>query len=446
MGIFKFLLNVMGAGIGTAYDGGSFRCKPSQQWTNLLENISLGYEQINTGRIREAHQFLSKLSIPLLKDVNAAFDCSIGVAALYFAISRTFTTDIREVPLTMEGMRSLKIGLRILHCAMNWLTHAFVVGGRAVSSWIDESAWPISVHGMNEEETLILKLLDTNGGRAHAPAWPDAPLDFRDHELRIAIVSVCDYPPENPLPRLSHSNRAMYAKHHGYTLIETTQRFDADRPHAWAKITLMKHNAMSADLDWLIWFDCDTYFMNFNITLDHLLFKYGSKNIDGTRRLDENFKMLVQEDHAMLNTGVFFMRTGQWAHDILEQVYGSPSSPWIHHPWWENAAFTHLFLGDLPQRVIYEPGGGHEGVSDGMGGIYPSGIVVAEQYEFNSYHPITSRLLMHDNWEAGKFVLAFSGCKSGSSQSVVNALYISYYLLMCDINGIKHECVTIDEI
>jgi hypothetical protein len=330
---------------------------------------------------------------------------------------------------------------------MNWLTHAFVVGGRGVTSWVDESAWPISVHGINEAETQVLKLLDANGGRAHAPAWPEAPLDFRDHDLRIAILSVCDYPPENPLPQLSHSNRAMYAERQGYTLIETTLRFDVDRPHAWARITLMKLNSMSMDFDWLIWFDCDTYFMNFTTTLDHLLFKYGSDNINGTRRIADNFNMLIQEDHSMLNTGIFFMRTGQWSHDILENVYGSIKSPWINHPWWENAAFTHLFIGDLPQRFdIPEKAKRVQDEWDCMTGIYPSGIVVAEQYEFNSYHPISSRLVLRDNCEVGKFVLAFSGCKSGSSQSVVNALYISYYILMCDINEIKHECLTIDEL
>lgn len=125
----------------------------------------------------------------------------------------------------------------------------------------------------------------------------------------------------------------MYAERHGYTLIETNLRFDVDRPHAWAKITLMKLNSMSMDFDWFIWFDCDTFFMNFTITLDHLLFKYDSDNINGTRLIADNFNILIQEGHGILKTGTFVMRTGQWSHDILENVYGSTKSPWINHPW-----------------------------------------------------------------------------------------------------------------
>jgi hypothetical protein len=74
-----------------------------------------------------------------------------------------------------------------------------------------------------------------------------------------------------------------------------------------------------------------------------------------------------------------------------------------------------------------------------MDGIYPTGIIAIPQIEINSYHPITSRVFMHDNYEIGKFVLAFSGVKSGSSPAVVKVLYGNYFRLMCELNNVKDE-------
>lgn len=228
------------------------------------------------------------------------------------------------------------------------------------------------------------------------------------------------------------SNKYLYADRHGYTVIEEHKRFDESRPHAWAKITLMEKHISRTDLDWLLWFDCDTYFMNLNITLDHVLNKFGVPT-------DPNFFMLIQEDHAMLNTGVFFMKTGQKSADLLHAVYGERDSVWIDHPWWENAAFSNIFLGNLPWKGIST----HNFTSD-MERIYPPGVRVAPQDLFNSYHPITSRIFMHDTWEEGKFVLAFSGCISGSSPTVTQMLYVNYYRIMCEINNVAENlCVKI---
>ena len=236
------------------------------------------------------------------------------------------------------------------------------------------------------------------------------------------------------------SNKFLYANKHGYFVIDEHKRFDEARPHAWGKISLLRKHILRTDLDWLLWFDCDTYFMNLNITLDHVLYKFGSTS---ERKLDSDFFMLIQEDHAMLNTGVFFMKTGQKSADLLGRVYGHNDSPWIDHPWWENAAFSHEFLGGLPSRVMNEEFRFFKIDSDDMANIYPEGVRVAPQDVFNSYHPITSRIFMHDTWEEGKFVLAFSGCVSGSSPAVTQTLYVNYYRIMCEINNVKDQCIDV---
>jgi hypothetical protein len=424
-----------------------FRCPETQQWKTLLASVNHGYVLMQRGAFAESREELKEASIAALVNLNGAFECSLGIAAMYRALAMSVTQDPSLKTSLEHHVRSMKVGLRFLHLSMNWLTHAFVLHGFNDGRWVDESIWPLSIVMINNDETTVQKFLEAHGGQGDVASWPDVPDDFRDQDLKIGIVSVCDYSPTNPLPVLSHSNRAMYASKYNYTLIEHNKRFDESRPHAWAKITLLQQYTLSKNLDWLVWFDCDTYFMNFNVTLDHLLFKYGGLLSDsGVPRLRRSFQMLIQEDHAMLNTGVFFIRTGEWSHKLLTTVYGDSTSPWIHHPWWENASFSHALLSGLVLRASDVMFFNYTAKTPGsdMIGIYPDGIIVAPQWEFNSYHPVTSRLTMHDNWEPGKFVLAFSGCKSGSSQSVVEALYTNYYRVMCAINSLQ-DCLTMNE-
>merc|ERR1711920_1006199 len=108
---------------------------------------------------------------------------------------------------------------------------------------------------------------------------------------------------------------------------------DPQRPPAWGKIKLMYQALEDPTVDWWLWFDCDTYFMNMTVTLDSLLYKYGSASFDGrdltrdaveqrlARGLDPGIHMLVAEDHAMLNTGSFFLRSSSWSRDLMQRVW-----------------------------------------------------------------------------------------------------------------------------
>ena len=440
---FAVLLCQVGSFFVRPNHGDSFRCPHIDIWEDLLSRIDFGYNLMKRERFNEARVSLAEVSRVVSSNLTESFECSIGVSALFRALAYAYAGDKSFEQIgPVEHRRANQIGLRMMHVSMNWLTHAFVKKGLNDGRWVDESAWPISISEINQEETYILNTIGRTGPQGHRPVWDDCPTGFRDKSLKIAIVSLCDYPPENPLPRLSQSNRQLYSNRHGYRIIERNQRFDSSRPHAWAKISLLSEYILSPDIDWLLWFDCDTYFMNFNVTLDHFLYRYGAAPEGG---LEPDFRMLIQEDHSMINTGVFFIKTGEWSKGLLERVYGDNSSPWIDHPWWENAAFSHEFLGDLPVR-IESHGYANFSEADDMLNIYPRGVKVAPQSLFNSYHPITSRLVMHDNWEPGKFVLAFSGCKSGSSPAVVNILYANYYRVMCQLNNVNNDCINVNDL
>ena len=54
----------------------------------------------------------------------------------------------------------------------------------------------------------------------------------------------------------------------GYKYHVGREHVDTSRPPAWGKIHLMYQALEDPDIDWWLWFDCDTYFMNMTVTLD----------------------------------------------------------------------------------------------------------------------------------------------------------------------------------
>merc|ERR1711933_508873 len=212
----------------------------------------------------------------------------------------------------------------------------------------------------------------------------------------------------------------------------------------------MEQEVKSGRWDWVVWADCDTYFMNMSITLESVLFTYagqeGRSPAGSSLELDPEVHMIVSEDSAMLNTGIFFVRCTDWVMDLLENVWGGDDSPWIHHPWWENAAFAWEFLKEMPRKFATEDHNQWAELGeDDLTGVYPSQVRVAPQSHFNSYHPITSRFL-HDTWEEGKFVIAFNGVLSASSPTVVRVLYGTYYQTACLLNNVESRCVPVQPV
>lgn len=355
--------------------------------------------------------------------------------------------------------RANQIGLRFLHLAMNWLTHTFVSTNHD-QPLIDGSAWPIGIQEINDDLTSVANSIRSTGPIGHRPsaAGSTVPHDYQRPDLRIAIVGLCAYPPDHPLPKYAASNQGVYAERHGYTLLMERELVEPKRPPAWGKVKLMERAVRSGKYDWVVWADCDTYFMNMSVTLESVIFTYAaqfpeqvtgadSAGNDGRQgealELSPEVHMVVSEDSAMLNTGIFFVRSSDWVLGLLERVWGGENSPWINHPWWENAAFAWEFLKDNPKRFMNEDQAEWAKTGeDDLLGVYPSQVRVAPQRHFNSYHPITSRFL-HDTWEEGKFVIAFNGVLSASSPAVVQVLYGTYYQTACSLNGVQDQCLPV---
>lgn len=435
-------------GAGMGFGGQTPRlgnCPESGPWPGLLQEVERGVQAFQVGRFADAKAILSTAAEAATMDVRSAFGCSLGISSLFRALAFAFCADPQLQGRALR--RANQIGLRFLHLAMNWLTHTFVSTGHD-QPLIDGSMWPISIQEINDDLTAVANAIRSNGPQGHAPTLAGSVLHhtYSQPKLRIAIVSLCAYPPEHPLPKYSASNQGMYADRHGYAHVLEKEMVDTNRPPAWGKVKLVEKEVRSGDWDWVVWADCDTYFMNMSVTLDSVLYTYAGRPKAGSSELelDPAVHMIVQEDAAMLNSGIFFIRCSDWAINLLQRVWGSDDSPWINHPWWENAAMGWEFLKDNPQKFMDEDllefaASGE----DDLAGVYPPEVRVAPQTHFNSYHPVTSRFL-HDTWEEGKFVIAFNGVLSGSSQAVVNVLYGTYYQTACRLNGVEDRCVAVD--
>merc|ERR1719409_174403 len=102
--------------------------------------------------------------------------------------------------------------------------------------------------------------------------------------LRVAIVSVCDYDAaQTPLARLSQINKERYAKKYGYDVIvyEKAPVFQdpltvlltepaSYRPAAWSKVDAILTTMAQSKHDWILWMDCDSFFMDEEVRLDAL--------------------------------------------------------------------------------------------------------------------------------------------------------------------------------
>ncbi|CAE7498897.1 unnamed protein product [Symbiodinium sp. CCMP2592] len=333
------------------------------------------------------------------------FTCSLGVASLYRVLALVNLED--KSP--SRSLQQQHVALRYQHLANVWVTHVWEKfarredGGGPGEGWawydrsyIDESAWPIGLKELNIEMHVVQNTLaDAKADQASRPRSTTTPESWRDVSLNIGIASVCAYPPENPLPRYAASNHGAYAARHGYRYRLEQRNLAPERPPAWGKVRLLQQVLEEElDVDWWLWFDCDTFFMNMSVTLDSLLYRYAA----AAGGLDADVHMLAAEDAAMLNTGAFLLRRSEWSRSFLRRVWGKQDSIWISHPWWENAAMIWDLLRFNSEKFRH-------GLNDD---VYPKEVRILPQFEFNSYHPATAQML-HDTWMPGKFVLAFNG-------------------------------------
>ena len=215
-------------------------------------------------------------------------------------------------------------------------------------------------------------------------------------KIRIKIVSVCEYNGQvTPLGELSKRNKQAYASKHGYELefYETgpifhdyfTSAVPPNRPPAWSKIDAVL-NSFGSDADWIMWMDCDSFFMDTEVELERVVAKVGGTREDGIDIVVERMRnwtpldnvgvqdaideynsvlneyisvnstrattIITSEDGLMLNTGIFFVRNSVFGFQLLQKTRQMTfaNNPATWHTWWEQTALV-LLMYVLDQAI-----------------------------------------------------------------------------------------------
>ncbi|CAK0843896.1 unnamed protein product [Prorocentrum cordatum] len=132
--------------------------------------------------------------------------------------------------------------------------------------------------------------------------------------------------------------------------------------------------------------------------------------------------VVASEDGLMLNTGVMLIRASVWSWRFFSKVrwmtFGV--SPVTQHPWWEQAAMVYLL--QLPLTLVAAASGRPEDLGPPAAARgHSRACALLSQRHLNAYPPlVASALQTHVAYDAGDFVVSFSGCKVYSSQEVCN--------------------------
>ncbi len=206
----SFLLPVVSA---ISFIDGPHPLHCPEKFEELYEAVQMGANLYNQNEIRQAKQVLTTYIQKWANtDPLVGMECALGMASAY----RTLTFSYCANPRT-NNRRAYQIGLRILHQAMNWITHVFVKSQHD-ADMIDGSKWPITIQQINDELTIIQNVLKQdgiqNGHQIHPRFAPGLiPLSFQPKsdagwvsagstpKHNIRIVSLCAYPDDHVLPR-----------------------------------------------------------------------------------------------------------------------------------------------------------------------------------------------------------------------------------------------------
>jgi len=280
---------------------------------------------------------------------------------------------------------------------------------------------------------------------------------------------VCAYPKGSVFPHLAASIHRTYAERHGYGYIhhrDEEDRLSSGRPKAWTKVRALHEALEGGRHDWVLWADCDIYFMDLQTSLDSLLLRYASRpeaystpsqELQDANVIDPNVQLVITEDAQSLNTAIFLMRNSDWSRRLLRRAWGMDESralapavadedwrgarsPFESHPWWEQPAFTQALLGDYHRRLQDVDYPHVDSAPHRVLVPHVPEVSIAPQMEMNGYHVISSRLNEESTWVPGKFVLSFNGVKSLSGPFVFDTVAANYYEVFCSINRLQDRC------
>lgn len=212
-------------------------------------------------------------------NISDVLSCNVGVIAGYHMLARLASPmAVESLGRFGSGQGEVGLAYRLLQLALIFI---FTLRNANRVPEGPGAAWGITEHAIIPAIMQMKKGHDWQVHRRLRRKVPVSP-SFRDRRLRIAVVSICAYPPNHTLalPKVTPKNREAYTRRHGYDL-----RLHMEPPiigaHGLgvqhAKLATVLAYMQSGEFDWIAWLDCDSIIMNMDRTLDSIIYQYAQR-------------------------------------------------------------------------------------------------------------------------------------------------------------------------
>lgn len=216
-------------------------------------------------------------------------------------------------------------------------------------------------------------------------------VNFQVYSSEIAVVTMAIGEEYIKTVSLGLKNKADYCAKHGYEFICFQKSLDTSRSIPWSKILLILEVMEKEECNWIFWTDADSLVMNTALGIEELI--------------DENYDLIISNDHNGFNSGHFLIRNCEWSRRFLLEVYSRED--FINDIEWEQGAMLATLESNSHYQVRKK---------------------VIPQRLMNSYPELLGNLL-HVTYQAGDFILHFAGVRN---PTVLKNLFEYYYPLVID--------------
>lgn len=377
----------------------------------LYRSRSLIYLADPVGALRGVHELLAVATTPF----SRAFECPPAAAATYFALAQI---------LAFQGR--LRRALAMVQMGFVFIRDK---GFNECTPW-PLQGWDMLLAGRN----LAHKVRELD---FQAVAL-DTPRFWRREGSRVAVVTVCAYAEDEAVRVLSVQNHQLYTQLHGYDLHMFTSP-DQIAPHAAGRMDVndgkhkpffWKVNAVRNVLDspvgydWVLWADCDAFFMDPERTLDSIIHMYTSNltvptvappagaadsgkvgHLHVAGEQSPPVSLIVAVDSTGINNGVWLLQNSEWSRQFLDRWWHSDilQGPGENHNCSDQSTMQHQLLQENSMRLDAD-------LDSREGPIWPLEVRVAAQEHLQSFHQATAMTVLSREWEEGDFIRHHPGC------------------------------------
>lgn len=265
------------------------------------------------------------------------------------------------------------------------------------------------------------------------------PHAFRESGLRIAVVTICAYAEDEAVRVYCAQNRRLYSQLHGYDVFFFTDKSEilpnipsgmdvqdgVHKPFFW-KVNAVKNVMETGDYDWILWMDCDAFFMEPARTIDSVIVMHSANATPSSllppqgpneppdlaelrRKVNPdppvNVSLILAVDSTGINNGVWILRNTEWSHRFLERWWHSDilTGPGKEHNCSDQSTMLHTLLHDHSLHLDHS-------WDQVEAPIWPLEVRVAAQEHLQSFHDATAETALSRAWQPGDFIKHHPGC------------------------------------